>query len=79
MPVYEYQCQKCGAKEELLQKMGATAEGLTCSACGATEMKKIISAHLVGKSGSRNQALPDCGASCNTLGGCCSGGSCGRH
>lgn len=43
MPLYEYICQRCGKRFEVLQRMGATAEGLTCPACGAGEVAKAHS------------------------------------
>ena len=43
MPIYEYQCQKCNSKFELLQSIIATNEGLTCPECGEPEPKKLLS------------------------------------
>ncbi|HEX31008.1 MAG: hypothetical protein DRQ02_12205 [Candidatus Latescibacterota bacterium] len=40
MPIYEYRCQKCGTKFELLQKVGATGEDLVCPKCGAPKPVK---------------------------------------
>ena len=43
MPIYEYQCQKCGNELEALQKI--SDDPLTeCPECGAQELKKKISA-----------------------------------
>ena len=43
MPIYEYECQKCGHQMEALQKM--SDDPLTeCPACGEQELKKMISA-----------------------------------
>jgi len=43
MPIYEYECQACGSRKEVLQKM--SDEPITdCSECGKSEMKKLISA-----------------------------------
>ncbi len=41
MPVYEYQCQKCGEVEEVFQKISDLPRE-TCSHCEGT-LKKIIS------------------------------------
>ena len=46
MPIYEYRCQKCGAKTEALQKLGAGEKGLICQACGSEDLKKIRSLSL---------------------------------
>jgi putative FmdB family regulatory protein len=43
MPIYEYQCQKCGEQLEALQKM-SDAPLVDCPACGAPELKKKVSA-----------------------------------
>ncbi len=43
MPIYEYQCQKCGHELEVIQKLSDAA--LTdCPECGAPALKKKISA-----------------------------------
>jgi putative FmdB family regulatory protein len=70
MPIYEYRCQSCGGKNEFLQKMDATADGLVCKTCGSKELQKVISAHCGGKCNSHGSSH-SCGS-----GGCC-GGACG--
>lgn len=42
MPIYEYQCQKCGARSEELQGINASPLE-TCEECGG-ELRKLISA-----------------------------------
>ena len=43
MPIYEYECQKCGHRLEALQKISDPA--LTdCPECEANELKKLVSA-----------------------------------
>ncbi|KAA1190118.1 zinc ribbon domain-containing protein [Pseudohalioglobus sediminis] len=43
MPIYEYECQKCGGHLEALQKI--SDEPLTdCPECGASALKKKVSA-----------------------------------
>lgn len=43
MPIYEYQCTKCGHELESLQKI--SDEPLTtCPACSQNELKKLVSA-----------------------------------
>ncbi|MCK4870130.1 MAG: zinc ribbon domain-containing protein [Gammaproteobacteria bacterium] len=43
MPIYEYECQKCGHRFEQLQKM--SDEPLTkCPQCGKSALKKLVSA-----------------------------------
>ena len=43
MPIYEYQCQSCGHLHEALQKV-SDAPLLDCPACGASQLRKKISA-----------------------------------
>mgnify|MGYP003341627951 CR=1 FL=1 len=43
MPIYEYQCEQCGHKLEVMQRM--TDERLkTCPACNTDNLRKLISA-----------------------------------
>lgn len=43
MPFYEYQCTKCGHKEEVLQKI-SDKPLKKCPSCGRSTMKKLVSA-----------------------------------
>ena len=43
MPIYEYQCQDCGKQLEALQKI-SDAPLLDCPECGASALKKKVSA-----------------------------------
>jgi len=43
MPIYEYECQACGHREEALQKM-SDAPLVECPVCHKPELKKLISA-----------------------------------
>src|SRR5262249_1987459 len=45
MPIYEYRCQACGKKTELIQRMGDPPLA-TCPQCGG-EVKKLISSPAV--------------------------------
>ena len=40
MPIYEYECTRCGHCFERIMKVGEAA--LACPACGATETKKLV-------------------------------------
>lgn len=42
MPLYEYRCEKCKKKFELLRKVSDTTP-VTCPNCGDTEIKKKAS------------------------------------
>lgn len=43
MPIYAYQCQLCGAKKEVLQKI-SDQPLVDCSECGKPAMKKMVTA-----------------------------------
>ena len=43
MPIYEYECRKCGETHEILQKMSEGPKR-KCPSCGAMSLKKLVSA-----------------------------------
>lgn len=43
MPIYEYECEACGERTEVLQKM-SDAPKLECLTCGESALKKKVSA-----------------------------------
>jgi len=43
MPIYEYQCKKCGKEFEVIQKMNEGGEALTCPSCGQKGPEKVMS------------------------------------
>ena len=43
MPIYEYKCEECGFQTEMLQKI-SDPPAITCPACGADSLKKLVSA-----------------------------------
>jgi len=50
MPIYEYECRKCGETHEILQKISEPLKR-KCPSCGAMSLKKLVSAsafHLKG-------------------------------
>ena len=50
MPLYEYECQQCGRRNEVLQKMG-DAPLTTCESCGGA-LRKLFSSPAVQFKGS---------------------------
>ncbi len=47
MPFYEYACKKCGEIFDVLQKLGAGAEGVLCPRCGGSGCDKLMSVAAV--------------------------------
>jgi len=43
MPIYEYYCEKCGEKFELLRSMVDSDKDTKCPKCGEKSAKKIFS------------------------------------
>lgn len=65
MPLYEYRCEACTRRFEVLQPLGADAEGVHCSHCGHERVARQLSTFAAGNGGDRAvQAGPA---------GCCRG------
>ena len=43
MPVYEYECAKCGEKFELRRDIGESEGELKCPRCGADHPRRVFS------------------------------------
>ena len=43
MPIYEYQCRKCGKIFEKIQKVNEGGNSLTCPYCGGKKPEKVLS------------------------------------
>lgn len=43
MPLYEYTCQECDHRFEVLQRIGEGPEGLQCPECDCEEIEKEFS------------------------------------
>ncbi|MEJ2086139.1 MAG: zinc ribbon domain-containing protein [Acidobacteriota bacterium] len=58
MPLYEYQCESCSQRFEVLQRMGDGCEGVTCPECGGDRVRKQLStfASSTGSSSSASSA-----------------------
>lgn len=41
MPFYDYKCNKCGKKFEVLHGMGAKPSGIKCEFCGAEDISRV--------------------------------------
>ena len=66
MPIYEYECDKCGAIYELLTSINTEDKEVICPKCGAKKKaKKLISAFgsISGSSGGAS-----CGSSSSSSG-----------
>jgi len=43
MPIYEYFCEKCKCTFSVLQTLSAAEKGTTCTECGSSKVKKMLS------------------------------------
>jgi len=73
MPIYEYECRKCGKHFEKLVPRAGTP--VVCEYCGGAEVEKQFSVFAAAS------AEPQCGHrdECAQGGHCCHGGNCGCH
>jgi putative FmdB family regulatory protein len=63
MPLYEFTCEKCGAKFEELVSAGLDGLGVTCPECGSEEVEKLVSRFAAGgpSAGSGKRGGASCG------------------
>jgi putative FmdB family regulatory protein len=43
MPLYEYRCEACAHRFEVLQRLGDDAEGIACPRCGEVRVARQFS------------------------------------
>ena len=43
MPIYEYQCEECGAVSEVLVRNTQNTASVVCSACQSSKVSRLIS------------------------------------
>jgi putative FmdB family regulatory protein len=74
MPIYEYQCGKCGKVSEHLV-IGNDGEKICCTECGSDDVSKVMSAHNTSVSSPKGMEPGGgcCGSpnSCGMSGSCC--------
>jgi putative FmdB family regulatory protein len=68
MPIYSYQCKKCGNKFDLLVGVTADAGKLICPQCGNKNIEKTLSSFSFRMGSSSVSNTPS--GSCSS-GGCC--------
>jgi len=76
MPVYEFGCQDCGERFDMLLPMAATEEAAAlpaCRVCGEPHVRRLPS-RIAGLTGAATAGAPSGGAGC-ACGGAC---ACGR-
>jgi putative FmdB family regulatory protein len=71
MPLYEYLCDKCGHKFELLRALSDSGEAAPCPRC-QSPAKRVLSSFASFSKDSSGQSTPVGGSSCSS----CSSASC---
>ena len=72
MPIYSYECGKCGHKFDELVK---GSETVACPECKSTKLNKLFAPFAVGSSSGPSSGCES--GACPMAGGGCPGGSCG--
>jgi putative FmdB family regulatory protein len=70
MPIYEYRCNDCGNRFEILQRLGQGADGVHCPSCGEERIEKQFSTFASSTAEpSRRDAAPmvGCGPACRCV------------
>lgn len=64
MPLYEYVCESCEHAFEVLQSLGADAEGIVCPSCGHSRVSRQLSTFAAATGGAGAAAVSDSAAGC---------------
>ena len=75
MPIYEYRCESCSDKFEVLTRFAERDRAQVCPSCESTKTRVMVSSFAFAGAGDSLQSM-DLGGGESTGGGCC-GGSCG--
>jgi putative FmdB family regulatory protein len=75
MAIYEYRCESCSGKFEVLTRFAERDSAQVCPACESTKTRVLVSSFAVAGGGSL-ETMDFGGAETQGGGGCC-GGSCG--
>jgi putative FmdB family regulatory protein len=77
MPIYEYRCESCSGKFELLTRFAERDTAQACPACESTRTRVLVSSFAF--AGAESSGALDFGSSESegTGGGGCCGGGCG--
>ena len=69
MPIYEYECKKCGKTFEIYQRITETSKDVKCPVCGEPDPQRKISAFSsCGTSGSGGYTGGGCSSSGHSSG-----------
>jgi putative FmdB family regulatory protein len=77
MPIYEYRCESCSEKFEVLTRFAERDRAQVCPACESTTTRVLVSSFAF--AGGPESSVSDFTSEAGGGGGCCGGGcgSCG--
>ena len=75
MPIYEYRCESCSEKFEVLTRFAERDTAQACPACESTKTKVLVSSFAYASGSGESSGLSDF-ASESGGGGCSCGGAC---
>jgi putative FmdB family regulatory protein len=78
MPIYEYRCESCAGRFEVLTRFAERDSAQVCPTCESTKTRVLVSSFAVASGGDTSSAS-DFASESGGGGGCCGGacGSCG--
>lgn len=79
MPIFEYRCENCNTKFEVLHKSSENQNEIICPACGSKNYKKLFSVFSASMSNSSDSGCSDGSCSAPSYSGGCASGLCGLN
>ncbi len=82
MPIFEYKCNDCNKKFDVLHKSSTNLEEVICPDCQSKNSKKLLSSFSASMSSSGYEGGSSCSdGSCGvpSYGGSCANGMCGLN
>ena len=77
MPIYEYRCESCAGKFEVLTRFAERDLAQVCPTCDSTKTRVLVSSFAFGGGGGPESSASEFTSSKASGGGGCCGGSCG--
>ena len=76
MPIYEYRCESCAGKFEVLTRFAERDLAQVCPTCESTKTRVLVSSFAFGGGGGPESSASEFTSSKASSGGGCCGGSC---
>jgi putative FmdB family regulatory protein len=74
MPIYEYRCESCAEKFEVLTRFAERDNAQVCPVCESTKTRVLVSSFAV--AGASDASASDFTSESSGAGGCACGGAC---